>query len=96
VREIQNDLKSYIQDYPIDDTNCQELPRYTSISLQSRNYTFSMDDFIPGTTKKIHFQLSIINPDEDAKAVIYISDRAGNDTTIIIEFKAIRLSIHTK
>jgi hypothetical protein len=88
-----NDLKSYIQDYPIDDTNCSGIASIYFDSLQSRNYTFSMDDFIPGTTKKIHFQLSIINPDEDAKAVIYISDRAGNDTTIIIEFKAIRLSI---
>jgi len=88
-----NYLKSYIQDYPLDETKCSGIASIYFDSLQSSNYKFISDDFIPGTTKKIPFQLKIVNPNEDAKAVIYISDRAGNDTTIIIEFKAIRLSI---
>jgi hypothetical protein len=87
------DSKTYIQDYPTDDSKCSGIASIYFDVAKSSNYKFSVDDFIPGTTKKINFKLEIINPDDDAKAVVNISDRAGNDTTLIIEFKAIRLSI---
>ena len=88
-----NDLKSYIQDYPLNDAKCSGIAMVYFDSARSSNYKFNIEDFIPGTTKKIKFSLRIINPDDDARAVIYVSDRAGNDTAIIIDFKAIRLSI---
>lgn len=88
-----NDLKTYIQDYPLDDAKSSGIASVYYDEQKSSNYAFSIDEFIPGTTKKIKFKLRIINPNEDARAVINLSDRAGNDTTITIEFKAIKISI---
>ena len=51
----------------------------------SYNYKFERDDFIPGDTKAINYKVTKINPEIDSKAVIYVSDRRGNDTTIVLE-----------
>ena len=51
----------------------------------SSNYKFERDEFTPGDSKVINYKLTKISSFKDAKAVIYISDRRGNDTTIVLE-----------
>ena len=55
------------------------------INSYSYNYKFIKDEFMPGETKSVSFSLTKIVDYLDSKAVIYVSDRRGNDTTIIIE-----------
>lgn len=60
----------------------------------SYNYDFGYEDFIPGAAKSTKWWLKIKNPNKDARAVITFADRAGNDTTIIVNYRAINLSIN--
>jgi hypothetical protein len=55
------------------------------IKAYSYNYKFERDDFIPGETKVVNYKLTKILDYADSKAVIYVSDRRGNDTTIILQ-----------
>lgn len=59
----------------------------------SYNYDFGYEPFIPGVAKNTKWWLRIQNPNKDAKAVITFTDRAGNDTTINVQFRAINLSL---
>ncbi len=61
---------------------------------KSYNYDFKYKDFIPGDTKSTTWSLNIQNPNKDAKAIITFTDRAGNDTTITIIYKSIKLSLN--
>lgn len=60
---------------------------------QSYNYDFGYEPFIPGISKSTKWWLRIQNPNKDARAVITFADRAGNDTTITIVYRAINLSL---
>lgn len=60
---------------------------------QSYNYEFGFEQFIPGISKSTKWWLRIQNPNKDAKAVITFSDRAGNDTTVVINYRATNLSL---
>jgi hypothetical protein len=51
----------------------------------SYNYSFERDNFIPGESKVINYKLSKIDLSKESKAVLYVSDRRGNDTTIILQ-----------
>ena len=79
----------------------EDLPKDSSSGLsyiffdktQSYNYEFGFEQFIPGISKSTKWWLKIQNPNKDAKAVITFSDRAGNDTTLLISYKATNLSL---
>jgi len=60
---------------------------------QSYNYDFGFESFIPGSAKSTKWWLKIQNPNKDAKAVVTFSDRSGNDTTLIISYRATNLSL---
>ncbi|MBS1536830.1 MAG: choice-of-anchor D domain-containing protein [Bacteroidetes bacterium] len=65
----------------------------------SSNYQFSYDskkEFIAGKTQTTDWNLKVINPDINARAVLVFSDRAGNDTTILVEYKSFGLTIDAK
>ena len=59
----------------------------------SYNYEFGYEPFISGIAKSTKWWLRIQNPNKDARAVISFTDRAGNDTTLNISYKAINLSL---
>ncbi|MCK5741594.1 MAG: hypothetical protein KAH48_05200, partial [Chlorobi bacterium] len=60
----------------------------------SFNYDFDYDNFIPGDTRKISWTLKVRDSQQEARAVIYFSDRRGNDTVITVEFFPTLISIH--
>ena len=57
--------------------------------MASENYEFEWKtksgDFIPGTNKDLNWSLTVVDKSKSASALLYFSDRAGNDTTIFIE-----------
>jgi hypothetical protein len=65
------------------------------IDKESYNYElkWNEDDFVKGVTDKIEFELALLDKTKDGKAVISMGDRAGNDTTFIIEHNATRFKI---
>lgn len=58
--------------------------------MASENYEFEWKtksgDFIPGTNKDLNWSLTVIDKSKSASALLYFSDRAGNDTTIYVEY----------
>lgn len=59
----------------------------------SYNYTMSVDEYIPGTDNRARWNLTVGNPAEPARAVLSFVDRAGNDTTITIEYNGVGTSV---
>ncbi len=59
---------------------------------KSFNFSFSHDNFTPGKDDSVAFTLKVIDDKLDAKAFITFADMAGNDTTIEIEYFAIKLT----
>ena len=80
-------------DMPDDDSVRSNMSLILFDRNNSYNYIFSNDDFIPGEDRTVKWSLKTINPSQDAHAVITFADRAGNDTTIVIDYWAIKLSI---
>ncbi len=60
---------------------------------ESYNVDFKYTDFIPGEARTVPWRLEVVDKTQDARAVITFSDRRGNDTTIVIEYKAVKLTI---
>ncbi|MBI5323730.1 MAG: T9SS type A sorting domain-containing protein [Ignavibacteriae bacterium] len=52
----------------------------------SYNYDFKYIDFVPGERNKTNWSLDVIDASKDARAVITFGDRAGHDTTIVIDY----------
>ncbi len=63
-------------------------------SEHSFNYRFNHDDFIPGKQQEIAWNLEVIDLGKDAKAVITFTDRAGNDTTVELNYFARKLGVY--
>lgn len=82
-----------VMDMPDNDTIRTNLAIVIFHRNESFNYLFEYDDFIPGETRTIKWSLRTIDPGQDARALITFADRAGNDTTIKIDYNAIKLSI---
>lgn len=81
-------------DRPVEDTSRSNLSLIFFNKSLSKNYSFGFEDFTPGEDFTAKWWLKVINPDEDAKAVITFSDRVGNDTTITIEYEPTKYKIY--
>ncbi len=84
---------AYVTDMPDDDSIRSNMSLIIFDRNNSYNYIFSNNDFMPGDDRTVKWSLKTINPSQDAHAVITFADRAGNDTTIVIDYWAIKLSI---
>lgn len=78
----------YVTDKPEDPTYRSNLSMIWLHSDLSYNYTLEVGDFMPCEDEKTPWLLRTIDPTEDALAVVTFTDCAGNDTTLIIEYKA--------
>lgn len=90
------DKKTMVLDMPDNDTVRSNLALILFDKNNSFNYDFTYDDFVPGESRGTKWKLRTIDPSQDARAVITFTDRAGNDTTIIVEYWAVKLSIAPK
>lgn len=76
-----------------DDENRSNLALIIFNKKQSYNYDFEYEPFVAGEAKTTYWNLNIQDPSKDARAVISFTDRRGNDTTLVIEYFAQKLSI---
>jgi len=62
------------------------------------NYIFKYDEknFFPGETYQTDWSLSVIEDDLDAQALIWFTDKAGNDTSVLIQHKRTKFSMSSK
>lgn len=83
---------SYVIDEPRSNPSIRSnISSIEFIREKSFNFNFYHDQFIPGVADSVAFTLKIIDEKYDATAVIKFSDMAGNDTTIEVEYYAIKL-----
>ncbi|MCX7930840.1 MAG: choice-of-anchor D domain-containing protein [Chlorobi bacterium] len=82
-----------VTDYPEDPAIRSNLAMIYLDPTNSRNYTLDYDPFIPGETRTTRWRLTVDNPDEDAIAYVIFRDRANNDTVIVVEYKARRITL---
>ncbi|MGE5479882.1 MAG: choice-of-anchor D domain-containing protein [Chloroflexota bacterium] len=84
---------AYVNDMPEEDSARSNMGVIYFDKDNSYNYLFEYDTFIPGEDRYVEWKLTPINPKLDARAVITFTDRAGNDTTVVIEHWATKLEI---
>lgn len=82
-----------VTDRPDEDSVRSNLSMIVFHADQSENYKFRYVDFVPGETVTTSWDLTVVDPTQDALAIITFSDRAGNDTTIAVEYNAVKLAI---
>ncbi|MBM2816362.1 MAG: IgGFc binding protein [Ignavibacteria bacterium] len=82
-----------VTDMPNDDSVRSNLSMITFQKDESFNYDFTYKDFVPGETRTTTWDINVIDITKDARAVITFTDRRGNDTTVVINYYAVKLSI---
>ena len=84
----------FVRDMPDDATIRSNMALILFDKYNSTNYSFEMEKgWIPGDTRDVRWKVKILDPSQDGEAIITFSDRAGNDTTIIISYTAVKLSM---
>ena len=86
------DGMAVVTDYPEIDSIRSNLSMIV-FSQESENYFFDFEPFVAGQDRETYWSLRTIDPTKDAIAYITFSDRAGNDTTVVIEYSAVKLDI---
>ncbi|MEI6091612.1 MAG: T9SS type A sorting domain-containing protein [bacterium] len=84
--EKNESLRSNLQDLRMDKTQ----------SFNFNDLVYDMTKFIPSNSYNVDWSLSVKDREADAKAVLEFSDRAGNDTTVTIEYQAAKLTFQNK
>ena len=88
--DVEKDM-GIVTDMPNDESVRSNMADLYLIKELSENYLFdwrsTAGEFIPGQQRTLSWWLTVIDKKKYAKAVIYFTDRAGNDTTITVEYK---------
>ncbi len=82
-----------VQDRPADEDIRSNMAVIYLDSSLSNNYKLDYNDFLPGVDSSASWSLAVIDPGEDARAVVTFVDRRGNDTTITIDYQAFKVKI---
>jgi len=79
-----------VTDMPNDESVRSNMADLYMVKELSENYLFDWrsksGEFIPGQIRTLSWWLTVIDKKKYAKATLYFVDRAGNDTTIVIEY----------
>ncbi|PKL77302.1 MAG: hypothetical protein CVV25_14760, partial [Ignavibacteriae bacterium HGW-Ignavibacteriae-4] len=77
-----------VTDYPEDDAARSNMRDIFVVAKD--NYQFDWraksSEFIPGEQRELNWWLTVIDKSKPASALIYFSDMAGNDTTILVTY----------
>ncbi|MFH1050673.1 MAG: T9SS type A sorting domain-containing protein [bacterium] len=90
---VNSDTVIYVKDKPDEIANRSNIAMINLRSNESYNYKLVHDDFIACADTAIAWRLEVIDNREDAFAVVTFADCAGNDTTIIIQYNALKVAI---
>ncbi len=98
--DCQGNVEGSVVEQPIkEDTLRSNLASMKLVNLESNNFSnLSYDKlaFVPGTSYFSKWQLTVLDMEKDGKAVVNFMDRAGNDTTLTIEYKGTKLATTNK
>ena len=86
-------INAIVRDYPLDPELRSNLAKLILYRDSTFNCTFSYDEFIPGVDSETEWNLTVINKEKNARALIGFVDRAGNDTLIDIYYQGVYLSL---
>ncbi|MFH1052543.1 MAG: hypothetical protein V1779_16615 [bacterium] len=86
----------YVIEKPDDEANRTNMSTIYMHSDKSYNYKLFHGDFMPCEVQTVPWRLEIIDNREDALAVVTFADCAGNDSTVIIQYNAVKLTIVPK
>lgn len=90
-------VEGKVFDEPQDDNSLRSnLGELSMIKYESFNYSDIIYDevnFNPGLSKNMNWSVAVLDPKTDAKAVLKFMDRAGNDTTITIEYHPVQIQL---
>jgi hypothetical protein len=75
-------------DLPEPRANLSDMYLHTDVSY---NYIFKHDDFMPCEDSQTAWSLETIDPMQDGLAIVTFLDCAGNDTTLVFEYEAMKL-----
>lgn len=88
--DVKRDMGT-VTDMPDDDATRSNMADLYLVKELSENYKFDWrsksGEFIPGQQRTLSWWLTVQDKKKYAKATIYFTDRAGNDTTIVVEYK---------
>jgi hypothetical protein len=65
-------------------------------SEYTSNYNVEVKPFVAGMDRSAYFKANVIDETKDAQLIISTFDKAGNDTTIVITYKALTTSVAEK
>jgi hypothetical protein len=94
--KVNFDKARYVVDKPDDPENRSNLSTIYMHSDKSYNFKLYHEDFMPCDDPFTAWSMEVVDNSEDAYAVVTFADCAGNDTTIFIEFNAVKLTIVPK
>ncbi|MEI6090732.1 MAG: T9SS type A sorting domain-containing protein [bacterium] len=77
-------------------SNLADLRLVKSESFNFADLVYDKSKFFPGETYAALWSLDIIDSENDGKAVLEFADRAGNDTTITIDYQRTKFSIKNR
>lgn len=87
--DVERDMGT-VTDMPDDDETRSNMADLYMINDLSENYEFNWrsrsGEFIPGQQRTLSWWLTVLDKKKYARAVLYFTDRAGNDTTITVEY----------
>jgi hypothetical protein len=81
---------------PNDEEKTSGLGLIYFVENESYNYDFSHEEFVPGVDDTTYFSLRVRDINQDAYAKVIFTDRAGNDTTVIFEYKVPQIVFEEK
>ncbi len=91
--DCEGNAEIVLEDNPINPGESSGIAIAYMHSDLSYNYKFIKDNFEPCVDSIVHFKLEIIDNTEDALAVLTFADCNGNDTTITIQYQALKLAV---
>ncbi|MEI6089791.1 MAG: T9SS type A sorting domain-containing protein, partial [bacterium] len=98
--DCQGNVQGKVKEQPEkDETLRSNMASMKLVNLGSNNFsnmTYDKSNFIPGTTNFSDWTLKVLDIEKDGLAVLNFMDRAGNDTTITIEYKGTKLATSNK
>jgi hypothetical protein len=77
-------------------SNMADLRLVKSESYNFTDIVYDEAEFVPGETYILDWSLQVIDIESDAKAVLNFMDRAGNDTSITIDYQRTKFSINNR
>ena len=75
-------LNAYTIDYPEDDSIRSNMSSIHLVTDSSYNYDLIYDEFTPGVSRRIDWELDVIDKKKNARAYLIFTDKAGNSSFV--------------